>query len=488
MIYCLRIEGVNFDVTVYDTSDPAVIRAASLLLEASAGHVLKALAPLGISEDDLVYSGGSEAVFEIRGGETQAGAAQQAAIDALAQDPFCHLSFVVDTGMGPDLNRAIDVATARNRTRQFQQWTVPDYRVDGAVRQDSLDNLRGATGERDAYKGWLSPATRARLEYGRKYRRRFFEDLLGASALRDVAFCGSFQDIVQGGPDDVPEAIRNKIAVIHFDGDGFGAVARAIGPRKMGIEVRRKLDEVLRRVVGDAVAAEASDAGKSDGVVPHLRLEVLVWGGDDITLVVPACRALLCLRGFFETARDWEIEGHRLSFTAGAAISQVKTPIRSLTRVAGEAVDLAKAHGARGTASFDIFESAALPESGDLEGHRERTFVRSADAGLYAFPGSELGALDAALAEWKHEAGRSRLSRTQIHSVLRAAAAGASDEDLEIRENDYHQRILGDRGHTNEASLPHWPDRSRSRTDDLYWVDQLWDYATQHNLAQQIAA
>jgi hypothetical protein len=460
----LWVEAVNFGATLYDTNNLSVIRGSSLKL-GELGHVVRG-ALGGPTETEL--EGASRVCLRI--GEN-AQDAERAVRAALAKDGWEHFSFVVAVATTKE------AAQARASATQFQHWTVPACSAPDAVRPDQIDHVRGATSlDRMGDEArWLSTSVAARLNHGRKTRRSFFETRLGANTLEGVAFCQSFEDLVacDSGPTGAPETVRAKICVMHFDGDRFGEAAAEIGGVRFAEMLGLKLDDVLRALVDDALAAEEREFQEAD---PRLRIETLVWGGDDITIVVPAWRALRTLRAFYGAVDDWHAGDRRLTFTGGAVIAHYKTPVRKLVRMAEEAMHECKEGGARGCFSIDVFESADAPENG-LIAHRTKTMgVGALSAAAYSFSGSYAGALGDVLCAWKKDAGISYPSRSKMFALLREAG----DEDvaqLETRLEAYCDRVFGlSSDRLANWSLPLGPE-PRSRALDMHLTLQLWDYA-----------
>lgn len=467
--FILRVAGVNFGATLYDTNDLAVIRGASLMLLDIGRVTLNVLKQGGFHSARSLSEGASTVEVALDVDETGAKRAATLVREALARPPWAHMSFVI--GVADERT----AAAARCASAQFRQWTVPPCPAPAATRQDALDGVRGASKQLPA-KGWVSDTTYERLEEGRKQRSAFFLKRLGDAALDGVRFCSSFEDQIADWPAWVSEQVARKIAVMHFDGDGFGAASDAVGVARFGAEIEKLSRKLLGRLVGDVLFAEEQDEPDK----PRLRLEVLVWGGDDITLVAPAWRALDLMAAFYSETRDWEIGGVRLRFTGGCVIAPFKAPIRQLTRLAGEAVDLGKEAAARGGFSIDIFESAAPPEDG-LAAHRARIHGADAHAKALSCPGSHAEALVEAVRAWRRHAGETRPARGKVIGwLVETAGMTRAEADALIEKGlaDERARLPG-RGAASaeEMRLPRRADADRALALDLRMAMELWDYA-----------
>jgi hypothetical protein len=165
------------------------------------------------------------------------------------------------------------------------------------------------------------------------------------------------------------------MALVYADGNGFGAIRTKVGAERFSetvVELRRGL---LRRVLAwfrsglvqprcFAIAAEAR--------LPQLRLETLLWGGDELMFVMPSWLAFAFVEGFFAATRDWSIDGRRLTHTLGLVICHYKTPIRQARALSHDIADKIKQSATIGSGNvvgIEIFESSMPPED-DLSSHR----------------------------------------------------------------------------------------------------------------------
>lgn len=464
--HVLRVEGVNFDNCLYDTNNLAVIRGASLLLDQVERPVAKAIREaLG---KDIVpeWAGGSKALFRFVASEVVAKQVESCVRSALAKEPWKHLSWVVDrvSGEGAEV-----IAESRNRARQMRSWSVQSCALPGAKRQDALDGMRPADPACDDPRGPLSPATRSRLAYGRQQRQGFWQDRIGSDLAKEITFCDDFEDIVKDCKAPVSEAASSKIAVLQFDGDGFGKIIDAAGG---SAGFAAKFSEISRNLLS-ALVRRSFDLESKEGNKPStlLRMEVLLWGGDDMTVVVPCWRALDMIAAFYDAAQTAQIAGRGLSFTGAAIIAQRKAPIRRLRALAEEAVGLTKS-AAPGSFTMDVFEAASPPEDG-LEAHRARVHPGLSAAEL-SFPGAKAGALAENIRRCQREAGRSNPSRTALHRLLLMQA----DETLEEGMTDYFTRVLGNP--VEELQIDRFlPGTERSLRADLRLLLDFWDYVPQ---------
>ena len=115
-----------------------------------------------------------------------------------------------------------------------------------------------------------------------------------------------------------------------------------------------------------------TDQGFKSG--KQIRLEVLLWGGDEILIVVPAWRGFRTLQLFYEIMQGAKFENEPLTFAGGIVFSQANTPIYRLRNLAKELADIVKENSNKENA-FDylILESIDYP-SEPITVLRERVF------------------------------------------------------------------------------------------------------------------
>jgi hypothetical protein len=505
--YVLRAEGVNFASTLYDTQDISTIRGAGLTLLALPDKIRGILGGHGIASVEDLLSGASQYACRFSAATDQAADIRAKVAAALGQrppddvkaapPPFQHLCFVVDV-VQEEASPMLRRAEARNHARQFREWTVkvPDF-APGTADFDPNDRLRPADTDTSAKvpprrngKTRLSASGQARFRYGQDNRQRFYTD---KSAHGDLLFTDSFDDMVAGIGDELPLSVRGGLALFYADGNRFGDIRAAIGD---DMTFSTKL-EAWRKSLLDTVLAwfrTERDAGNPEFVFTdelgrkRLRFETLLWGGDEVIFVMPACLALRFAAQFFVSTVDWTIGTHRLTHTAGLVICQHKTPIRLMRDIAHALADgvkeatriQAKPANAIG---IEIFEGIMPPSEteGGLTSFRRRLYgIGKPDPAALAFPGD---GFDSMLADLRDLVATDTLPRAQIYRILlaiRRDAGGTSgptaDTIAETMRAAYARRI-GD----PTLALPRLPSldqTERPKALDLALIARLWDYAS----------
>jgi hypothetical protein len=251
----------------------------------------------------------------------------------------------------------------------------------------------------------VSASSKARREYGSDLRRSLYERELfghhgdGAPAdaraawaadplLSGLSVTDSLEELVLEPPERLPAgealpvSLKGKIAVIYADGNRFGDVRKKVGTAEFSAQLKEKrralLDALVRwfaenhasadpcspKTGSTPFAIESPDRKVNAQVDFNLRLETLLWGGDEFTFVVPAWLAMEVLGLITAQTVGWEIGGQRLTHSVGAVFADRKVPIRILHERAKEIADIAKDAGLRqeDSVTIEAFESIAPPE------------------------------------------------------------------------------------------------------------------------------
>ncbi|CAL8980231.1 hypothetical protein RHODGE_RHODGE_02091 [Rhodoplanes serenus] len=555
----VRVEAVNFSATIDDTNDLSTIRGGGLAALYVAEAVGAVLRQKGF-EPRLEFRGASQCAFRITTTTSEDAAAadiEQTIRTALARadgrdakppysaPPHAVMMHVVSVapieipaGTGENAEaekKALTVAAARGHAQQYRRWTEQPIVFDPAAEDaDERDGIRPATatawfpddtvddGEDDGGRGKrrpVSPAVKARREYGRRARQTFYGRELGKSLPPALAgdrprlrFAQHFQDIVAAPPPEAGLSVRNKIAVVYADGNKFGALRANAGTKVFSDDLDDKRNELLKAItswlVDGAESREWGDVFKVDskaGRPPGLRFETLMWGGDEFAFVMPAWLATAFVAGFFRATAGWDIaiaDGSRMPLThaVGVAIGHVKVPIRQLRSIAKEAADAAKAAGLdrTSTATFEIFESLHPPDR-DLGRWRKSVFGARADddvvARHLALPGDgdrfanlmeQIGALRDGAVDQQGRRTKDPFPRSQIYGALRrlrekGIGVGEPGADRAVEEalDRYLAGAGADRGVSREdLDLDEIAGGSpRGLAMTLALLVTLWDYA-----------
>ena len=336
----LRAEGVNLSSFVFDCQDLSTVRGGGLILLDLSDAVEAEIRALGI-EPMALTRGASQAMFLIPESSDPEGLAKKIEIGLSRHPQLRHATICVDavqcSGDFPvDRARVI----ARNRWRQLRMGAVAYPRLhqgqEGKV--CSTDFLRPAV------RGEYSEATHVRRTHGIDQKHHFYEQEIATYAGRtgaDFQFTNELTDLAAS---DVWGNLNGKMAVIHVDGNGIGALQRE---KCNTWERQREFSTGLRRQQAAFLSSLLDQIDKDVDWKSgdRFRLETLLWGGDEIIWVVPAWRGWELLRLFFENAARWSLLGTGITHSAGLVFCHHKAPIHEIVRLAKDLSEMAKRKG-----------------------------------------------------------------------------------------------------------------------------------------------
>ena len=366
--------------------------------------------------------------------------------------PLGHGTFVVDTvpvGNSPD--EAFNLVVAANRWRQMRQPTVS---LDGLFNQSAkacyVDCVRPAA-NRTLPKDSTHPVSESvyqRHQYGRRARQQFYADETGRD---DLTFTDEFNDIgTHGGFRDVqpPTNTADKLAVFYVDGNGFGEIGRrklregVAQYRAWSQGVRGHHCDILKKLL---TVAEGDPTWRNGDA---LRLETLLWGGDEIVWVVPAWKGWELAKLFFR--HEHVIEGEVVTYACGLVFCHTKAPIANVVKLAKRLGDAAK-HAGKDThrLAYEVLESFDDITS-DFDEHRTNWLPKrpEADPAALIFDPTRLTGL---LSAMRAIAGDADFPTRQLHRLCKVWRTPEKFDDPVAVEASALKRLRGSEGEAGSS-------------------------------------
>lgn len=498
----LRVEGVNLAHSIEDTEDLSTRRGGSLLLLQAIEDIAKehaeTLTPIS--------TGASAGLFEVQGDSADILQSVQA---LLAKPPYCYATFVVDVQEGKkDFQHAEAAVLAANR---WQQMSSLSFATTGltpsALGVCGVDEIRPATTSAKV-KGNstnISASVGARREHGLDAKRKFYTQQLGAH-YQTLEFTNDFSEIASGPiPADVSPNLAGKMAVFYADGNKFGDIARGCAtPAELTAwdsYIKRQRKQLLSALLD---AASANNATYWQTPQNELRLETLLWGGDELMFVVPAWCGLELANLFFQHTANMRYPdnpaGQQLTHACGIVFCHQQAPISRIANLAKALAEQGKNANKktnRQTNSLNWLVLESFDHTGaGLDDYLKRRFGCSANHQptlnwpALALNADSLQALTHNLPTLKNQLPHSAM--VQITRAMAQGQAFKSDGTLE----PLVQRALGQVSEAGgEPFKTLWPRlhplattwQDAAQPNDLgAWVKlaELWDYCVPSQTAQ----
>lgn len=478
MKFYLRLEAVNLVSFVSDTDDLSTVRGGGLLLRRAPREVRErwpGLVPVAM--------GASTGIFEFEAASDDRAQVVRCEVEAFLRShtEFRHATFVVDVCAGGDrdkFDQDRERLLAFNRWRQWRQPTIAVPRqVHALSAACEVDKVRPATRKRQGPAETVqavSESVLVRSDFGRSQKRQdFYKDEAGSTV--EHQFARDFEELATGAPLAFG-VLDGKIGVIYLDGNKFGDkqnrhCTSVDGQRRFDETVRTFRKEFLRALLDEA--QDASNRARWLSTDQRVRLEVLLWGGDELLIVVPAWNAWSTLRLFYERSRALTFAGERLTHKGGLVFCHHNAPIQPIRVLAERLARRAKGDGTGNAFAYVVLES--FDHAGlDLDGYFTNRYG-GADMTLAERDSGSLAQM-MEIAERELPRLRQAIPRRQLHRVAAAVAGGQAGVNEDIGSLTTAVEATGaSLAKAEKAFGPSTPDAGGRAPFWLHMLE-LWDY------------
>jgi hypothetical protein len=472
--FLLRAEATNLRSFVFDTSRLPTVRGGGLLLLRAPKRIEEWLqSDVRATNIKKLRGGASACVLEFEAAPEYGEEIRADLESRLGEDEALrHATFVVDLVPATE-NFQMDqeALLAMNRFRQMRSPSVI-FPIAAGKSACAIDGIRPGAhpwvlpGE-DKPRG-ISTSVLVRTEYGREQKQLFYREEAALEPdgdsvkLDDMLFAQDFQDLAH---DKEKGRLDGKMAVLYFDGNGFGAVqeehCKTADDAKHFDRVLQNGKRAMLRGVLEAI--QGKDEGWTFGDKKKVyRLETLLWGGDEFLFVAPAWKGWWLLGEIFARLKGLSFHGAPLTFAAGMVLCQAKAPIRRMRRLAAMLAEEAKGVSRQeNLAAYQVLESFDVVP-GDFEAFRNRRSARQ-DRSLMVVAGDQVQQLAQAIEEL-----RPLISRKGLYQLTTAVLKNSADAGA-----------LREKSCPSEPATAAWKkleQASRSPEAAVVHLAELWDY------------
>jgi hypothetical protein len=482
MSYYLRFEAVNLSNFIADTNDLSTIRGGGLLLLDATEKAKELIAKELGNKPQTITQGASWALFELETDETGALQIKQKLIDRLnsktedcgKENPLRHATFVVDVlEKTAQFVKDRDCVHTLNRWQQMQSLTlaIPQPANDVCA----FDKVRPGTEGAYSKSGQaiiLSPSVDLRRKYGISQKRSDFYKT------RTNLDCKFTQDLDDLSCDRNQGILNGKIAVIYIDGNKFGQVVRSCKDSKEQAQFDGKLREgqnaILKALLQKARKPNNVGWRNNDAI----RLETLLWGGDELIWVVPAWLGWKTLDLFFKQAdehikidkkllerSEYTSESKKLTHAAGLVFCHHNAPIHRITALARSLAEIPKKQDEykyKNMVAYQILES--FDHAGtDIEQYRQKRLVNLSQPEHLLIPAEKMEAMEKHVNTLKTQ----DFPRRKSYQIIKALLAGDSQQAKSLQE-----KLFPDNLETLEKL------KTLCGGENAHWLHltDLWDY------------
>jgi len=411
----ILVEGVNIYANVLDTNQLSVIRGTSFLLK----DAIDAVTAEFNNQLKAISTGASSGLYLVNPSKKQAETIVNQISEYLNKggEDFSLLTFIVESCEANNLLEAKEKLLTQLRIRQMRSLiAVPDIQYnDDLNRPDQLEGRRVAR-KSHHYKvqsdsrRYLSDSVYRRWDYGKEKKFDFYFDQKTKgyihaddkdSLIASIKEKGFYNDFEQLAENSAYQKLNNKLAVIYMDGNSFSKKQR-VYIKKAGdqIEAQLKAQEDFDKKIQGYRANFIFQLLKKYHVQENsekIRLETLLWGGDEMLFVVPAWLGFDLLQFFFEQSKDWELDDDNpLTHAAGLVFCHAKTPIANIRTLAQSIADTIKdtPEGRKQNAwGYLVLESIDYPSNNNIHDFNQKYYDQAlADSKPALIPAFKTGA------------------------------------------------------------------------------------------------
>jgi hypothetical protein len=468
--FYLRVEGVNLDTFVYDTFDLSTTRGGGLLLLEAIEKIkekFQSWQPISTGASSGLFSFSVESPKE-------ADELRQKVIKFLTEDEqLRHATFVVDIlPVGTDFNKDKETLLAMNRWQQMQSPTLvfPSSHTTNLNRPCcDIDQIRPAIHKvriKDDEKV-ISESVYQRRKHGQNQKQKFYEQHTGLSDL--PKFVQSFDELTD---DNKRGNLHHKMAVIYLDGNGFSNIQQKICQGQEGAVMLQLFDEQIkeyrRKFLSELLETTCRQLEWTTDTGEH-RLEILLWGGDEILLVVPAWLGWWTLSYFFQKSESWKFENHSLTHAAGLVFCHHRAPIHDIQELAKRLAELAKNKSrSENYVAYQILESFDTTGP-DLESNRQKRLGRlGSQSPELIIPGAKMQEALVYMAPIKRA-----LSKGRVYKIVQAMLYDSPESSKTVDLIKEAENQL-----TASANDAYQKLQSCFGQGEMFWIHliDLWDY------------
>jgi hypothetical protein len=279
-----------------------------------------------------------------------------------------------------------------------------------------IDGVRPASEQSSG----LSAFTHGRRKFGRTKKKSLLKEIL-RDEWQDFTVVSDLNKLADATGLNVGNA-AGKIAVLRFDGNDFEKRFRECDTpdrlTKFGATRVEEQEDYIRSLLREKPAQWLTSN--------EIRLEIVVYGGDEVQIIVPAWLGWKALRAFYSRKFD---DG--ISYSGGLVFCHAKAPIHSIKRLANDLTDRAKDYAKESTkrgakkGNFVLYQPLESFDAigGDLDEWMDKRYPKQAgstEGALLAI--EEIKLLDDNMSYWKKA-----FSKRKLYDLAGEILKGSAD-------------------------------------------------------------
>jgi len=491
----LRVDALNLKNFVYDTNDISTIRGGSFILM----EAIKSLRDKFKNELDAISTAASMGTFLVKKDDPTKSDLQEIESEVLKHlANYCeeHATFVL--AIEPEAKEGFAMTLQKLEAQiHRQQWRLPTVAIPEAGNTDSECHVDGWRPGVEEYRvdpavtnAKMSAATCHRRKLGRRLKHNLLPSLVGQEDGFDEKKDICTKDLGKLSQHTGKGILNGKIAFIHADGNSFGKIRN---DKCHSRGDRTKFDEIIKtdfhahflEILLERARSEADFKTEDEYGQEALRLEVLLWGGDEMTLIVPAWKAWQTVELFFEKSKHLTFNKVPLTHRMAVIFCHHNAPILQIRQLAEKLLTQTK----QDTKSFashaegDALHYLALESFDMLQGEFEdflKRYYRKINYEKLLLHATDLGTIKEVLQLFHQNVARSKLFK--LISALQSDRVSEMEKIKEKIIAEVKERIddlWKDETETQLKKLEAVDEFTENHPACWYVVADLWDYISE---------
>jgi hypothetical protein len=428
----LRIEAINLAYSIEDTEDLKTRRGGSyILLDA-----IQKIATKFQKEIEAISTGASAGLFSVLADDHE-DIAKRVRQFLESATPECFVvSVIADSGSFSLINEKL---IASNRWQQMQRLSFSGTGLEQGQTVCDVDEIR------PTHEAKQSASVAKRRDAGLQLRQNIYQRVIGHDwgHFDRFRFSNSFGEIARNLPRGVsPETLDGKLAVFYADGNKFGRFGKNALSPEAAREWDKQIKQRRRQFISDLMIKTANHPSwnMEEGSTTQLRMEVLLWGGDELMIAVPGWCGLELAQHFFTAMRDWQYpvnsKPEMLYHAASLVICHHQAPISALSSLVRRLADIGKGNTEMDSLTWLTLES--FDHTGDsLDDYLSRRYPN----GFVNWPHVQLNPNSVAILLDKLPKLKEVLPKSQLHRVARELNLRAANEPTGDQESRCYEFI-----------------------------------------------
>lgn len=239
-----------------------------------------------------------------------------------------------------DFNNAKEVLIQQGRMAQLQQSsvslcaTVPACAEQPICRQSHL-LCADAQQYIQADKQEINSVLAEQFRFGREQKQQFYNNELAIinKHHRELQFTHNIEELCSNTH---VSHLDNKVAYVYFDGNKFSAIQQKVVD---SITSQKAFDDTLQKLRAQLLDdilqwADTEPHFKTLDPKPKIRLETLLWGGDECLFVMSAATGFAFIQKIMAWTQTWQYQNYPLTHCFGLVFCQKGSPVQHMRQVA----------------------------------------------------------------------------------------------------------------------------------------------------------